>query len=162
MEIDHFDQLAPMQQNEINRNHHVQSPSSPTREPPGENSYHHRQSPNETSDKPHHMEIANNRTHSPIDLTVAEHSIPSPPPLPDSPGTEDSAWLRRKTSATTTFTEKAKILLNPYRTAHETLKAQSKSASIMSLLNAQRTPMGVHLTTLSSSRSDTASRGRED
>jgi len=93
---------------------------------------------------------------------IEDSTTPPPPPLPDSPGKEDSTWLRRKTAATITFTEKAKTLLNPYRTAQETLNDSARAANRMHLLNAPGTPMGVHLTTLPSSRRDTASRGRED
>jgi len=85
---------------------------------------------------------------------------PETTPLPDSPNQEDTTWLKRQTTTQQAFTEKAKALLNPYRTAHETLKSQLKS-SRKSLLNASSPPIGVQLTTLSSSRSDIASRGRE-
>jgi hypothetical protein len=84
-----------------------------------------------------------------------------PPALPDSPNQEDATWLQRKTNATIAFTEKTKTLLNPYRTTQETLKSNSRP-NRMSTLNAPSTPMGVTLTTLSSTQSDTALRGRKD
>jgi hypothetical protein len=98
--------------------------------------------------------------HSSEDDTMQDTNKGNPPPLPDSPNQDDNTWLKRKTSASVVFKEKAKTLLNPYRTAQETLKMNKKNTHI-GLLNAPNTPMSVHLTTLSSSLSDTASRGRE-
>ena len=140
MEVDHFDQLAsetqaPMTDTIVP----ILTPKSPNR-----GLYQQETPPSATESPPRKL------------------TLDKPPPLPDSPKQQDDAtWLKRQTTASIPFTEKAKTLLNPYRTAHETLKGQIKS-NHKSSLNAQSTPMSVHLTSLSSSRSDIASRGRED
>ena len=166
MDIDHFDQIAEHPQNEYQENqddHQAQpSPPSPARYNPPKDTNPQMHISIGTIANPYKGPMDNNSTiQIPTDSTIERNSLP-PPPLPDSPTNEDSTWLRRKTAATITFTEKAKTLLNPYRTAQETLNDNARPVNRMSLLNAPGTPMGVHLTTLSSSRRDTASRGRED
>jgi hypothetical protein len=135
MDVDHFDQLAQDDPEPSRDSPHTNvTPESPTR-----------------GQKPQ----TNSALASPSRQERREALLP---PLPDSPNQNDDAtWLKRQATASIAFTEKAKTLLNPYRTAQETLKANRKS-----ILNAPSIPMGVKLTTLSSSRSDIASRGRED
>ena len=163
MDIDHFDQLAPTPQSKTQETQDQQSqhpPHSPARyEPPKDTNPQNHMLITTAPNPPKGTTDKDEMTQTPIDSITESYTLP-PPPLPDSPG--DPTWLRRKTAATITFTEKAKTLLNPYRTAQETLIGNARSATRMSLLNAPGTPMGVHLTTLSSSRRDTASRGRED
>ena len=138
MEVDHFDQLVSG------------NPKPPT----------DTLKPHPTPDSP--IRRQNDPPRATMESPTRKPNPEIPPPLPDSPSQdEDATWLKRQATASIAFTEKAKTLLNPYRTAHDTLKQQIK-ASRKSLLNAPSTPMGVHLTTLSSSRSDIASRGRED
>ena len=143
MEVDHFDQLSSLETQETGAGEIPRTtftPDSPIR------------------DKVQKTTSPHVSTAIPNQKSITE----TPPPLPDSPTqNEDSTWLKRQANASSAFTEKAKTLLNPYRTAHETLKEQTK-AKHKSSLNAQSTPMSVHLTTLTSSRSDIASRGRED
>jgi len=164
MDIDHFDQLASSPQNKAKENQvQTQSPPSPVRENTMNDNTPQSQISIGITAKPRTGPMDTNMTiQEPSTEIIEDSTTPPPPPLPDSPGKEDSTWLRRKTAATITFTEKAKTLLNPYRTAQETLNDSARAANRMHLLNAPGTPMGVHLTTLPSSRRDTASRGRED
>ena len=136
MEVDHFDQLTnETQERTPDTPMPILAPASPKR------------SQDQQPITPRGTEF-----------TTQKSRTETLPPLPDSPTQDDDAtWLKRQTNASIAFTEKAKTLLNPYRTANETMKANRKSS-----LNAKSTPMSVQLTTLSSSRSDIASRGRED
>jgi hypothetical protein len=154
METDHFDQLSTPGGVQTRAN-------SPDQESEFETMTLERKSPSTTEipiDETMHDTIrAAPDTSSP----KSTHSNKLPP-LPDSPNPPDDSWLKRKTNASIAFTEKAKTLLNPYRTAQETLKLHKKTNRI-GLFNAPNTtPMNVQLITLSSSRSDIASRGRED
>ena len=167
MEIDHFDQLSSTTKHPEKTTpttHQIQTMTSPPRGQTQQDNFSQTNSTKDHTAKSFTTQAADMdiRTHSPTNQYKTDSHIHKPPPLPDSPGNEEAAWLRRSTPATSTAPEKAKTLLNPYRTAQETLKDQTRIPNKMSLLNASSTPMGVHLTTLSSSRRDTASRGRED
>ena len=141
MEIDHFEQLSS---NIDNAKESQEEPKSPERG----------STPTIPTPLDTEMKGPSDQKHN--DALNNEYL----PPLPDSPTQEDHTWLKRNTNAAKAFNAKAKILLNPYRTAREELSLTTGSR--LSLLNTPSTSPGVHLTTLPSSRRDTASRGREE
>ena len=159
MEIDHFNKLTSGKQDSQERPTNQTPPTSST-----------------TRIKSQVQGMETNRTTTPTPTTdkdTMQDTIPGdsrtsspqtthgePPPLPDSPNHDDDAWLKLKSDTSIAYMEKAKTLLNPYRTAQETLKLNKKTNQTRHP-NAPSNPMDVQLTSLSSSRSDKASRGRE-
>ena len=173
MDIDHFKQLSSDRHDPQRNEHHPDDATAPrgAKSPNNEgisSSKTRTVNLDDTSSSfpsPIEVEDPMNQEHEMLQNKTTPPGSPltKPPPLPDSPTPDhDATWLKRQASASIAFTEKAKTLLNPYRTAQETLKAQMTKTNRISSLNSLSTPMGVHLTTLSSSRSDKASRGRED
>ena len=167
MEIDHFDQLSTDKELIPSRNSPITADLN--KQPTTRADVIHTQA-QQANHQPidETQQSADNNTREPevtpkLQERDSSNKSPqaTPPPLPDSPGKDDSTWLKRKTSAAKELNEKAKTLLNPYRTARGAMLAQTPRNQL-SLLNQPIASQGVHLTNLSSSRGDTASLGRED